>query len=481
MPLGIDDLVTPVTADDVLASMLSVASSLGLSTTSWQSGQPSHTILRIMASAIASTLSIVSTITRGGLLDYAASVTPEGGPGWLDVLVESGWSDTRRAATYATTDVTLTTSAACPGGTYAPGAFHVSRGSIGYSNAATLIVPAGAGSVTGSFRADVAGSSGSSGVGTITTVVTTIVGVTCTNSAAALGADAETNAELVTRMKLKWQSISVDGPAGAYVYNAMTINGKNQVQVTSGALTQPDRPVTRATTVTSASTGVVTTYIAHAGGAYATPPNYTGNVAKSIASSTNASPIVVTMAAAHGYATNDTVYIKGHLVNTAANGSWTITVTGATTYSLNSSVGNGVGGATGSAYRYSDLDLIDNSIQANAVPLTVTASTVSATATSVTVVGVITVTGSAANRTDADLVAAASTAVSDLCATIPIGGIGTSTYVYVDTIRAAIRDALGGITLVPNVVLSSPAADVAVPANGVATVTVAPSFTIARV
>ena len=187
------------------------------------------------------------------------------------------------------------------------------------------------------------------------------------------------------------------------------------------------------------------------------------------------------MSAAHGYATNDTVYIDGHLVNTAANGSWTITVTGATTYSLNSSVGNGVGGATGSAYRYSDLDLIDNSIQANAVPLTVTASTVSATATSVTVVGVITVTGSAANRTDADLVAAASTAVSDLCATIPIGGIGTSTYVYVDTIRAAIRDALGGITLVPNVVLSSPAADVAVPANGVATVTVAPSFTIARV
>lgn len=481
MPIGIDELITPVTEDEVLASMLSVAATLGLSTTSWQSGQPSHTLLRIVARAIASTLSVGSTVTRGGLLDLAATVTPEGGPGWLDLLVETGWSDERRAATYATTDATFTTTAACPGGTYAAGTLHIARGSIGYSNTASITIPVGAGSVSGTFRADVAGASGSSGVGTITTMVTTIVGCSVTNSTAAVGSDAEKNAELVARCKLKWASISTTGPAGAYAYNAMTINGENQVAVTSGALTEPDYPVTRATTVTNASTGVVTTYVAHAGGAYATPPNYTGNVAKSIASSTNASPIVVTMSAAHGYTTGDTVYIEGHTVNTAANGSWTITVTGGTTYSLNSSVGNGVGGATGSAYRYSDLDLIDNSIQANAVPLTVTASTVSASPTSVTVVGVITVTGSAANRTDADLAADASTAVSDLCSTVPIGGIGTSTYVYLDTIRAAIRDALGGITLVPNVVLSSPAADVAIPANGVATVTVAPVFTIARV
>ena len=481
MPLDIEDLITPVTADEVLSSILSVASTLGLSTTSWQSGQPSRAILEILSSAIASTLSITSTITRGGLLTLAASVTPEGGPGWLDALVESGWSTTRRAATYATCDATLTTSATCPGGVYAAGTFHIARGSIGYSNVASITVPAGAGSVSGSFVADVAGASGSSGVGTITTVVTTIVGVTVSNSTAAVGADAETNAALVIRCQAKWSSISVDGPSGAYTFNALTINEENQVQVTSGSRTAPQLPVTRATRVTSASTGVVTTYVAHAAGAYATPPNYTGNVAKSIASSTNASPIAVTMGAAHGYTSNDTVYIEGHLVNTAANGEWTITVTGATTYTLNGSTGNGVGVATGSAYRYSDLDLIDKSIQANAVPLTVTASTLSATATALTVVGVITVTGTNAARTDADIVATASTAISTLASTVPIGGIGTSTVIYLDTIRAAIRDALGGTTLVPNVALSSPAADLAIPANGVATVTVAPVFTVVRV
>lgn len=71
MPIGIDELITPVTEDEVLASMLSVAATLGLSTTSWQSGQPSHTLLRIVARAIASTLSVGSTVTRGGLLDLS--------------------------------------------------------------------------------------------------------------------------------------------------------------------------------------------------------------------------------------------------------------------------------------------------------------------------------------------------------------------------------------------------------------------------
>jgi hypothetical protein len=68
---------------------------------------------------------------------------------------------------------------------------------------------------------------------------------------------------------------------------------------------------------------------------------------REIASSTNASPIQITTAAPHGYATGDKISIIGHLVNTAANGSWAVTVTGANTFTLDGSVGNGVGVATG--------------------------------------------------------------------------------------------------------------------------------------
>lgn len=66
-----------------------------------------------------------------------------------------------------------------------------------------------------------------------------------------------------------------------------------------------------------------------------------------ISSSTNASPIVVTTATAHGLTTGDRAVVRQHATNNAANGTWTVTVTGANTIELDGSTGNGVGGATG--------------------------------------------------------------------------------------------------------------------------------------
>jgi hypothetical protein len=74
-----------------------------------------------------------------------------------------------------------------------------------------------------------------------------------------------------------------------------------------------------------------------------------------IASSTNATPIVVTTAVAHGFTTGDIVSITGHTTNTAANGIWAITAASGSVFSLTDPitaanvVGNGVGGATGRA------------------------------------------------------------------------------------------------------------------------------------
>jgi hypothetical protein len=68
-----------------------------------------------------------------------------------------------------------------------------------------------------------------------------------------------------------------------------------------------------------------------------------------IASSTHTTPITVTTATPHGMKTNDTVVINGHITNTAANGSWGVMVTDVTHFQLIGSVGNGTGGATGTA------------------------------------------------------------------------------------------------------------------------------------
>lgn len=81
-----------------------------------------------------------------------------------------------------------------------------------------------------------------------------------------------------------------------------------------------------------------------------------GNISKlvpiAIASSTNASPIVVQTSTTlpAGLQDGDTVDVSGHLVNLAADGRWQITIVDTTHFSLNGSTGSGVGAATGFVY-----------------------------------------------------------------------------------------------------------------------------------
>lgn len=65
-----------------------------------------------------------------------------------------------------------------------------------------------------------------------------------------------------------------------------------------------------------------------------------------IASSTAANPSAITTAAVHGLLTGDVAEIAGHLVNTAVNGTFPVTVTSATAFTV-PALGNGAGGATG--------------------------------------------------------------------------------------------------------------------------------------
>lgn len=60
-----------------------------------------------------------------------------------------------------------------------------------------------------------------------------------------------------------------------------------------------------------------------------------------ITAASNATPIVIT-STAHNLSSGTLVTIAGVLGNTAANGNFTVTVLTANTFSLNSSVGNGV-------------------------------------------------------------------------------------------------------------------------------------------
>jgi hypothetical protein len=70
---------------------------------------------------------------------------------------------------------------------------------------------------------------------------------------------------------------------------------------------------------------------------------------RQITSSTNATPIVVTTAVAHGFTTGDLVYVDGIATGTSGNGVWAITAASGSVFSLTdpvtgaNAVGNGVG------------------------------------------------------------------------------------------------------------------------------------------
>ena len=66
----------------------------------------------------------------------------------------------------------------------------------------------------------------------------------------------------------------------------------------------------------------------------------------SIASSTNANPVAVTTATVHGLTSGQFAEIAGHLVNVAANGTWPVTVTSTTVFTI-PVAGSGAGAATG--------------------------------------------------------------------------------------------------------------------------------------
>ncbi len=66
-----------------------------------------------------------------------------------------------------------------------------------------------------------------------------------------------------------------------------------------------------------------------------------------IVSSTNATPIVVTVEKPHGYSNGAKVRISGHDTNSTANGNHTAQNVTAKSFELESAVGNGVGGRQG--------------------------------------------------------------------------------------------------------------------------------------
>jgi hypothetical protein len=334
------------------------------------------------------------------------------------------------------------------------------------------------------MAADAKGIASNAAPGQVTTTVTQTNGVFVDNLTAWSAANFESNPNYAGRCRLKLGALSPNGPAQAYQYFALTAQQILAAEVP--AITLTNGPIAKAITYAVPATKTTNTVISSS-----TPASVTlggqvtpGCAQLAITGATNASPIAITTASAHGLSTGNNAIISGVLGNTAANGAWVITKTGANTFTLNTSVGNGA--YTGGGFvEGGDLGEVDNLIQANVVPDDTTAVTQSSLAFPIAVVATVVV----PNAYVASYQAAAAAALVALLATYPIGGNippgGSNGTIPISAIEGALIDAgvlvLGGVSFVrqvSNLTINASSVDLNYPSPNHDALLTAPTITV---
>lgn len=255
MSYGLSDILTPAERSEMLDELLSIAASLEMPTTSWQSGQPILTLLTTVSQKLADLSVIAVDITKGGFGDLLPS------DAWADIWALSRFNVVRVSAVQATGKVNAT-NASLSNYTLAAGEFIVAHATTGkiYRNTTAIVILATVGLADIDIAADEPGTGSNATPATITVVVSTLVGVGVTNPLSVLGTDKETTFALVTRARAKLGSLSPNGPKDAYNFVA-----------TTPELSATSTPITRTRTVADLTTGNVSVYLATAAGAPSAP------------------------------------------------------------------------------------------------------------------------------------------------------------------------------------------------------------------
>lgn len=256
MALPVDQLIRPLTRDEVKAKVYSMLAATGVDVTSWQEGAVARTMIAIFCALVAGLTNVVAAVVKGTFLDHATGV-------WLTLLALYVYNVARLDATFAPGFVTLTNNGGGVFNNVQIGDLLVKNPTTKktYTNTAIFSLGAGPGtSVVVPIRAVEAGSASTSTANTITELVTTMLGVTCTNASAVVGTDAQSDPSLRRACRDSMGALSPAGPSAAYDYFAKrTPNG-------SGGFVD----VNRSKVITS-GTGLATVVVASASGSVSGP------------------------------------------------------------------------------------------------------------------------------------------------------------------------------------------------------------------
>jgi phage-related baseplate assembly protein len=232
-PLTLAQLTTPLTRQEVQASIYSVLARLGVNTASWKSGAVVRTIVVGVSVVLAAFSTLMADVARSGFLEFSEGA-------WLVLVARHVYGVEKTMATFATGQVTLTN----PGGgsfAFEPGDLIVANTVTGLTYRNTLAATLGAlTTVTIDVVATEAGSGGNAAPHAITTITNTLIGgVTCDNALGMTAVDEESDAALRLRCQERLGALSPMGPWDAYAYavrNATRADGQaiavNRIRIT---------------------------------------------------------------------------------------------------------------------------------------------------------------------------------------------------------------------------------------------------------
>lgn len=217
----LSDLLSKIQQSDVVTKITGTLAGFGLIPADWVTLDPELAIVNAVSATFATFWNSWAWFAiNGGFLDTASGV-------WLTLLASNVFNVQRIAATFASGSWTGTNSTGGSLGPFGPGAllFYNLDTNVVYSNTASVTFAPGASTISIAANS-VIGSAGNAAPSRVA-LLTTILGLSGSNAVAVTGLDVETDDALKSRCRLKYYSLSPNGPSQAYQYVALTpsLNG----------------------------------------------------------------------------------------------------------------------------------------------------------------------------------------------------------------------------------------------------------------
>lgn len=235
---SVASLIVVRTADTIFAKGIEIATSLGVDTTTWRTGDPTRSTYKFQAEALAQYDAIVATFIRSRFLSLASG-------DWLKQSAVEEYGVTPGEATFATSQVTIKNNG---GATYPIGArdlsFKSSLSGKTYHNVSAEPTLSPGVQLTIDVEADEAGSDSSAGLNEIDQLVTTKLGVDILGSTVAVGIDAQSEDSIKAECTASLGALSPDGPADAYEFVALKTELTGVQDVTRAVSTQDSGTLT---------------------------------------------------------------------------------------------------------------------------------------------------------------------------------------------------------------------------------------------